>query len=178
MNNKRIIIWGILKRISIGLCILFAIYFFLGAPMMISGVSMDPNLHDKELAWIDKIRYLIYKPQRGEVVVFRFPGTRTDLYVKRIIGLPGEKIEIKNQQIYVNNEILQEIYLDENTIPLNFSSIKLGQNEFFVLGDNRDESNDSRIWGPLNQKFILGKLDFVFWPLGAKHFIFTPGYNI
>jgi len=99
MNPKRIIAWGILRRISISLCIIASFYFFIGSPMTISGSSMEPNFHNKEIGIIDKITYLFKEPQRGEIVVFRFPGTRTDLYIKRIIGLPFETIEIKNGKI-------------------------------------------------------------------------------
>jgi len=176
--KTKIILWGILKRISLGLMILISVYFFIGAPMIISGLSMQPNLDDREFAWINKFDSFIRPPKRGEIVVFRFPGTRKDLYVKRVIGLPKETVEIKNNKIYINSKLLSEIYLQEDTPNFNFSQITLGENEFFVLGDNRDASNDSRIWGPLSKKYIIGKLSFVFWPYFRKRILFTPQFNI
>jgi len=177
MKKIKIIVWGILKRISMGLSTIIFLYFFIGSPMMISGESMEPNFHDKELCWIDKITYLFSEPKRGDIVVFRFPGTRNDLYIKRIIGLPNETIEIKNNNIYINNKLLQEVYISGETPSKGFLKLKLKENEFFVLGDNRKESNDSRIWGPLDKKFIIGKLNFVFLPLSERGYIFPEGYN-
>ncbi len=178
MNKKTIIIWGIIKRISIGFSFLAFVYFFVGAPMAISGQSMYPNLENNEFAWIDRTSYFFQNPKRGEVVVFRFPGTRQDLYVKRVIGLPGETIEIKENKIYINNQLLGESYYQGEIPSFGFQKIKLGKDEYFVLGDNRPASNDSRIWGPLSKKFIIGKLSFVFWPLNRRRFIWVPLYNL
>lgn len=178
MSKINLIIWGILKKIGIGFSIILFCYFFIGAPMLISGASMSPNLHDKNGALINKFIYLFKKPTRGEIVVFRFPGTRSDLYVKRIIGLPGETVEIKNNAVYINNQILSETYIDQLTENLVYPKIILGENEYYVLGDNRAASNDSRTWGALDKKFIVGKLDLVFWPISKAKPLLNPGYNL
>lgn len=178
MNKANLIIWGILKKIAIGLSIILVGYFFIGAPMLVSGESMSPNLHDKYGALINKFIYFFKKPSRGEVVVFRFPGTRSDLYVKRIVGLPGETIAIKENAVFVNNKILAEIYIDQTTQSLVYPEITLGKDEYYVLGDNRGGSNDSRTWGALDKKFIIGKLDLVFWPPGKIQALINPGYNL
>lgn len=178
MSKKRIIIWGIVKRLSLGLSFLALIYFFVGAPMVISGQSMWPNFENNEFAWINRAKYFFQNPKRGEVVVFRFPGTRQDLYVKRVIGLPGEIVEIKENKIYINNQLLGESYYQGEIPNFGFQKLKLKENEYFVLGDNRPASNDSRIWGSLPKKFIIGKLSFVFWPLDRRRLVLTPLYNL
>jgi signal peptidase I len=177
MKKINLIIWGILKKISLGLIIILFCYFFVGAPMLVSGQSMYPNLHDRDGAMINKFIYMFKAPTRGDIVVFRFPGTRNDLYVKRIIGLPHETVEIENNNVYVNNNLIAETYIDQLTKNLIYSKITLGDNEYFVLGDNRGGSNDSRSWGALDKKFIIGKLDFMFWPLDRIKAIITPIYN-
>jgi len=178
MKKSNLIIWGFLKKIIIGLCFIIFFYFFIGAPMIISGSSMEPNFHDKNAALINKFWYLFKKPSRGEVVVFRFPGTRTDLYVKRIIGLPGETVEIKDNNVFIDNKLLAEPYINQDTQQIVYNKTILGDNEYFILGDNRGGSNDSRTWGVLEKKFIIGKLDLVFWPLSGKQALVTPLYNL
>ncbi len=178
MKKKTVLIWGILKRLSLGFSLLAFVYFFVGAPMVISGQSMWPSLRNGEFAWINRLEYFFKEPQRGDVIVFRFPGTRQELYVKRIIGLPGETVEIRQGKIYVNGQPLGESYYAGSTPALGFQKVKLGEKEYFVLGDNRPASNDSRIWGPLSKRFIIGKLNFVFWPLSRRRIIITPLYNL
>jgi len=138
---------------------------------------MDPNLSDGQWLLISKLNHYRRAPARGEIVVFHFPGTKEDKYIKRIIGLPGEKVEIKNGQVFIDDKKMFEGYLTENEQTEGQVSIKLGQGEYFVLGDNRDQSNDSRTWGALPKEEIIGQAVFVFYPFDQKKTIVVPGYH-
>jgi signal peptidase I len=108
-------------------------------------------------------RYAIHPPRRGEVIVFHFPRDPSKDFVKRVIGLPGEEVEILQGKVYINEQALTEPYLDR----LDTSRVgptRLREKEYFVLGDNRRSSNDSRIWGPVSETYVVGKVWFVYWP--------------
>jgi signal peptidase I len=108
-------------------------------------------------------RYAIHPPKRGEVIVFHFPRDPSKDFVKRVIGLPGEEVEILQGKVYINEQALTEPYLDR----LDTSRVgptRLREKEYFVLGDNRRSSNDSRIWGPVSETYVVGKVWFVYWP--------------
>lgn len=156
-------------------------------PHQVSGLSMEPNLHTNDYVLTDKISYRLGTPQRGDVVVFHAPpaahcpaGTGCD-FIKRVMGLPGESIEVKNNAIYVNGTKLEEPYLpsDTQTQANAFTSgrvVTLGQDEYFVVGDNRTNSSDSRSWGPITSKNIVGRAFFRYWPLDGIHVIPKPAY--
>jgi signal peptidase I len=108
-------------------------------------------------------RYAIHPPKRGEVIVFHFPRDPSKDFVKRVIGLPGEEVEIRQGKVYINGQALTEPYLDrlDNS---RVGPMRLREKEYFVLGDNRRSSNDSRIWGPVSETYVVGKVWFVYWP--------------
>ncbi len=144
----------------------------------VRGSSMEPTLHNGQYLVVSKISYLLNKPQRGDIVVFVSPyGTGED-YIKRIIGLPGERVEVRDGAVWINGYRLDEPYLNSG-IPYT-GAWSLGPDEYFVLGDNRANSNDSHTWGPLPRKNIIGKAWLCYWPpqywgLVTHHSLPSPG---
>lgn len=170
----------IAKVLLISLAIVLPIRYFLAQPFIVRGASMEPNFENREYLIVDEASYYFRDPRRGEPIVFRYPKDPRQFFIKRIIGLPGERVEIKNGQIRIINQdfpdgfILQEPYL----VPLGRLtyldvSEDLGPDQFFVLGDNRDASSDSRVWGPLDKRFITGRAAFRAWP--PRQFGFIAG---
>ncbi len=164
------------QTVVVVLSIFLILYLFIMQPHQVNGLSMYPNFDNGEYLLTDKISYKTGTPQRGDVVVFHAPetaqcpqGTGCD-FIKRIIAVPGETIEVKNNGYYINGEKLVEPYIpDENyTRPGAYTqgrAITLGPNEYFVSGDNRPHSSDSRAWGPITPKEIVGKAFFRYWPI-------------
>lgn len=171
-------IWELAKVIIISLAIIIPVRVFLVQPFFVRGASMEPNFRDGQYLIINEINYRFSAPLRGDVVVFRYPQDPSQYYIKRIIGLPKEKLEIKDSQIFIyNKESPAGILLDESEyIPRKGSTsgtleISLGEDEYFVLGDNRVHSSDSRRWGPLPRKYIVGRAWIRAWPFNqAKIF--------
>jgi len=155
-----------IKLAAMALVIIVPVRYFLIQPFYVKGASMEPNFHNYEYLIIDELTYRFNNPLRGEIVVFRYPRDPQEHFIKRIIGLPGESVQIKNNHVYIyNNEhpegfILNETYLDANefTIANNENKLTLEADEYFVLGDNRDASQDSRVFGAVNRSFITGKV--------------------
>jgi signal peptidase I len=127
------------------------------------GSSMEPNLHDGQHLIIDKLSYRLHPPERGDIVVFHFPHDPSRDYIKRIIGLPGETVEIREGQVYINGKLLGESY---SVNPGSYSSkaVEVPEGSLFVLGDNRNNSSDSHTWGTLPQGQIVGKSWLSYWP--------------
>lgn len=172
--------WETAKIIIIALVIIIPIRYFVIQPFFVKGESMIPNFNDGEYLIIDEISYRFSDPNRGDVIVFRFPENPSQFFIKRIIGLPGEKIVIENGEVIITNKKnptgfeLEETYLIETTP--GSVEIKLDLNEYFVLGDNRDSSSDSRRWGPLAEHFIIGRAWLRAWPITRAASISTPNY--
>ena len=163
-----------LKILIIALIIVIPIRTFLFQPFIVKGSSMEPNYRSGDYLIIDELSYRLRDPQRGEVIVFEYPLDPTSKYIKRIIGLPGETIEINDGKIFIKkdeNEFVvdESIYLSESdlekwTINNNKDPITLKENEYFVMGDNRNYSSDSRRWGVLPRENITGRMMFRFSP--------------
>jgi signal peptidase I len=135
----------------------------------IDGMSMEPNLHNQELVLVDKWSYHFNQPERGDVIVFVAPPNPAQDYIKRIIGLPGDVITIKDTQVIVNGTALDETYIDPHRQGNPFaptSNLVVPQGAYFVLGDNRGGSSDSRDWGCVPQGNVIGRAALVYWPLG------------
>jgi len=173
MKKFFLFVWEIAKVVCISLAIILPVRYYLIQPFYVKGASMEPNFHDHEYLIIDEISYRFKAPERGQVIVFRYPRDPQEYFIKRIIALPGEEVQIKDGRVKVFNAanpegfILQERYLpaDLNTINTDENKITLLDNEYFVLGDNRNASKDSRSFGALNKSFITGKILFRGWPL-------------
>ena len=128
----------------------------------IEGSSMEPSMHNEQYVLVDKVSYQISQPQRGDVIVFNYPKATERDFIKRIIGLPGETVHVTGGVVYVNNVPLNEPYI---SAPPNYESeLTLGPDEYYVLGDNRNSSSDTHIWGPLEYKYFVGRAVLVYWP--------------
>ena len=157
-----------LKILLIALAIVIPIRMLLFQPFMVRGASMEPNYHSSDYLIIDELSYRLRDPQRGEVIVFQYPLDPSYRYIKRIIGLPNETIEIKNGEVYISRageeaqKIDESLYLSSKTQEdwknTNYSPLTLKENEYFVMGDNRNNSSDSRVWGVLPTKNITGRV--------------------
>ncbi len=177
-------IWDLLEVVIVSAVVVLPIRYFLVQPFFVQGQSMEPNFHDSDYLIIDELSYRLREPQRGEVVVFKFPQDTSQYYIKRIIGLPGEILEIEENKITVFNQnfagglVLREEYLDGNDrqVDLGKTRIILKENEFYVLGDNRRASYDSRRWGVLPRGDIIGRVWIRAWPVNAAQAFSAPAY--
>lgn len=170
--------------------VVFAIAFFLFLyllvfqPHKIKGASMDPNFKDAEYLLTDKVSYRFGEPQRGDVIVFKAPGLEGEEFIKRIIGLPKEKISIKENRVYINGNILEEKYLTSDkytgggTFLSDAKEIVIPEGSYFVMGDNRPHSSDSRSWGFVPREDINGKAWFVYWPISEMGTVKATNYNL
>jgi len=159
----REVIETILLTVLMFLVIRFAVQNF-----NIEGTSMEPSLHNQELILVDKWTYLFRPPARGDVIVFVAPPNPSQDYIKRVIGLPGDTITIMNTTVIVDGVTLNESYVSPNNQCNEYAPIinrHVPPNEYFVLGDNRAGSDDSRHWGFVPRKNIIGRAAFVYWPL-------------
>lgn len=175
-------VWEIIKIAILALAIILPVRYFIAQPFFVKGASMEPSFEDGNYLIINEISYRFAPSQRGEVVVFRFPEDPKQFFIKRIIGLPDETVEIRNSRVIISNEeeplgfVLDESkYLKPEEITEGSLKIKLGKDEYFVLGDNRLHSSDSRRWGILPRRFIIGKVFVRAWPLDEiKYFQQVP----
>lgn len=133
-------------------------YFFLTV-LVVRGKSMLPNFSDGEVLMINKISYRYAPPSRGDVVAMYWPGETQKRFIKRIVGLPGETITVGNGRVYINDVLLDESYLDPTTVTTTELTRTLQSGEYFVFGDNRAVSSDSRAWGPVPKSFLIGKIN-------------------
>jgi len=182
MKNFFLYIWEVIKIVVLASLIVIPIRLFIFQPFFVKGQSMEPNFENGDYLIVDELSYRFKDPQRGEVVVFKYPNDISQRYIKRIIGLPGETIEIKDGKIEVFNQqsekVLKETsYLPQGTFTSGDMSIILKEGEYFVLGDNRFASADSRRWGPLPQKDIIGRVFFRAWPLATLAKFEVPVYE-
>lgn len=170
------------ETIIFSLIIFLVAYTLLGQPHRVEGDSMLPTFENGELIITDKITYKFRPPKRGEVIVFAAPPNQQKDYIKRIIGLPGETITISNGDVLINNQKLTENYIHESTRISFGSFIKEGEtkiippNNYFVMGDNRSISFDSREWGFLDKENIIGKAWLIYWPITKFSFVKNAVY--
>jgi signal peptidase I len=146
----------------------------------IDGMSMEPSLHNQELILVDKWSYLFHAPARGDVVVFVAPPNPAQDYIKRVVGLPGDVITVQNTAVYVNGKKLTEAYVEPhhqgNPYP-SFTNRVVPQGAYFVMGDNRGGSSDSRDWGCVPQKNLIGRAAVVYWPLAQDNNGLLPNFS-
>ncbi len=145
------------------LLLALTVHLFLAQATVVFGQSMEPNLSAHQRLIIDKISYRFRPPQRDDIVVLKIPSM-DELLVKRIVALPGEKVAIQNGTVYINDLPLPEPFLDDHSNQ-SMEPIILGPLDYFVLGDNRGNSNDSRVFGPIKRDYILGRVWLRYWPL-------------
>jgi signal peptidase I len=155
-----------LRDLVISLAISAFIIIFLYQPVKVEGTSMMPSLVDQERIFVNKFVYRLEPIERGDIVVFRYPYDPSKSYIKRVIGMAGDRIRINSGQVYVNGEALDESYVPaEYTDSRSSPEAVVPANSYFVLGDHRSMSDDSRNFGPVNQSFIYGKAVFGYWPM-------------
>lgn len=168
-------LWTESLRLARDIFLIIVVFILFGVfavqPVVVEGTSMLPQLHDGERLLVNKLVYYKFKSvswghlERGDIVVFWFPNDPDKSYVKRIIGLPGESVEVQNGRVHINGAELAEDYLDtehNKSLP-SFPPKRVDEHHYFVMGDNRDNSSDSRYWGLVPEKYIYGKAFFRYW---------------
>ncbi len=163
-------LFDILESVVVALAIFVVIYLYFYQPHQVKGASMEPNFHDGEYILTNKYEYRFADPQRGDVIVFKSPQNPDIDYIKRIIAIPGDKVKLVNNAYYVNEVKLVEAYIANNLYTYNGAFLKEGQevtvptNKYFVSGDNRPRSSDSREWGFIERSSIIGKSQLRYYP--------------
>lgn len=176
-------LWDLSKVIVLALVLVVTIRLFVFQPFVVSGNSMEPTFNNGDYLIIDEISYLFSEPQRGDVVVLRFPKDESQFFIKRIIGLPGERVEISQNRVKIYSTaesealVLNENYLASGTVTAGNETKVLRTDEYFVLGDNRPASSDSRIWGVLPRKDIIGKVWLRVLPFSQYSVFHKPSYQ-
>ena len=166
MSFKKIssFLWETAKLVLISLIIIVPLRYFVIQPFFVLGASMEPTFDNNDYLIIDELSYELGDPKRGDVVVFKYPYDTSQYYIKRIIGLPGEIVEFKDGRVMIKNKdnpdgfFVDEPYLENAKETFGGGPVTLGYNEYFVLGDNRVASSDSRRWGALKTEFMVGKV--------------------
>ena len=150
-----------LETILLSLLLFLAINA-ISARIRVDGYSMEPTLHSGEYVIVNKVSYRLGEPAIGDIIVFHFPRKPDQEYIKRVIGLPGDQVRITEGQVYVNDALLQESYI--NADPAYSGSWTVPDGQYFVLGDNRNNSSDSHNWGFVPYDYVIGRAVFVYWP--------------
>lgn len=190
-RNSAMFVWDFLKVIIIALIIILPVRYLVFQPFIVSGSSMEPNFSNGQYLIIDEISYRLGEPKRGDVIVIKYPKDRKQFFIKRIIGMPGETVSVDNGRVTIINDqnkdgvTLDESYLPSQglTFPHNTSivggkkTITLKDNEYFMMGDNRLASSDSRDWGPLERKDMIGKVFVRVLPLSEFSKFNGPVYS-
>lgn len=178
-NALRVELRSWLRDCLVALGLALVIIVFLYQPVRVEGTSMSPLLTDQERIFINKYVYRFEPVQRGDVVVFWYPLDRSKSFIKRVVGLPGELIEIRYGRVYVNGRLLPEPY-----VPARFADsssylpVVVPEEHYFVLGDHRNSSNDSRVFGAVHQRYIYGKAVFAYWPVERFGLLPTNGVDV
>ncbi len=172
----------ILEVIVFAVGIFFFVYLLIMRPHKIKGASMHPNFPDSEYLLTEKVDYYLHEPVRGDVIVFKPPVSEDDEFIKRIIGLPGESVRVSGGRVYINDKILKESYLKpevftgDGTFLPEGEGFTVPEGQYFVMGDNRPHSSDSRAWGPISKKSISGRAWLIYWPPGSTGFVKKVSY--
>lgn len=172
----------LLEVVVFAVAIFLFLYLLVLQPHKIKGASMEPNFPNGEYLLTDKVTYRFGEPKRGDVIVFKAPGAEGDEYIKRIIGLPGEGVSVRNGRVYINGKEIKETYIPDinptyggNFLPEN-TSFTVPEGSYFVLGDNRLHSSDSRSFGPVTRDKITGRAWLVYWPPKNAGVLAKTGY--
>lgn len=172
-------VWETLRMVAISLVIILPIRYYVVQPFFVKGSSMVPNFHTQEYILVDRWTYHFGRPNRGDVIVFRYPGNPKEFYIKRILGLPGESVLVGNNSVVVYNErfpdgfaVAEQSYLPASNPTYCGANttfcgrkVEVKEDEYFVLGDNREHSSDSRVFGPVHKSYIAGIAWLRLWPL-------------
>lgn len=180
-----IFIVELIKIVVICLVIVIPVRYFLVQPFYVKGASMEPSFYDHEYLIIDEITYRFRHPQRGEIVVFKYPRDTRQYFIKRIVALPGERISIADSKVVIYNhlwpkgrELDESDYLSAGMTTAGLVNLQLGDDQYFVLGDNRHSSLDSRVFGAVPRKNIVGRTWLRGWPINRADHFALPEYNL
>jgi signal peptidase I len=161
----------VLETVLPAILIALLINVFVGQATRVEGQSMEPNLHSEQRLVVEKLSYRFHGPQRFDIVVLKMPSQGEELLIKRVVGLPGETVEIRDGQVYINGEPLEEPYTEEKTQPGVHGKVTVPPLHIFVLGDNRDRSNDSRSFGAVAIDNVVGRAWLSYWPPNQLGFV-------
>jgi signal peptidase I len=176
-------LWEMLQIVIVATLIIAPIRYFLVQPFYVKGASMEPSFFDGEYLLINEIGYRIDEPKRGDVVVFKYPHDTKEYFIKRIIGMPGDSVDVQNGKVIITNPenpagaVLNEEYLDQ-FVTMGDEHIVLNPDEYYLLGDNRSASMDSRSFGPVKRKYFVGKVWFRGLPLSNFWVFESPIYDL
>ncbi len=172
----------IIEVFVVSMSVFIVVYLFLMQPHQVKGNSMFPTFHDGEYLMTDKVTYKTRMPKRGDVIVFKAPVNEDFDFIKRVIGEPGDRVMVKNNRVFINGKELKEEYLppEYTTKASNYlqegQEVTVSEGTIFAFGDNRGHSSDSREWGPVPYKNIIGRAFFRYWPLNKAGIITNPTY--
>jgi signal peptidase I len=162
-NDKNAILDDIIKFALIALLIVVPLRWFIAQPFVVRGASMEPVFENGEYLIVDQLTYRFEEPERGDVIILRYPKDPSVFFIKRIIGLPGETVELQGKRVIIRNGVSEEplmfdqSFIEEDRMRDEYGTYALGEGEYFVMGDNRTESSDSRAWGSLPRENIIGR---------------------
>jgi signal peptidase I len=190
LNSKSLLVKAVgffvemAQVVVFSLMIIIPVRYFLIQPFYVKGASMEPSFYENEYLIIDEFSYRFREPERGEVVVFRYPLDKEQYFIKRIIAMPGEHIEISDGKITLKNSeypdgfvLNEDLYLPSDIFTSGEREIDLGDNEYFLLGDHRSASMDSRVFGPVDKSLIIGRVLLRGWPIDRLGLISRPAYS-
>ncbi len=183
MKSFFLFVLDLAKIFLVALVIFGSVRYFLVKPFFVKGASMEPNYDDGQYLVINEISYRLSPPQRGDVIVFKYPLDPSQYYIKRIIGLPGETVEVAGGKVIIYSQqhpdgqaLNESEYLNKDIFTPFEGRQKLSADEYFVMGDNRSASYDSRKWGPVKKELIIGKVWLRAWPFGTAKVMEAPSY--
>ncbi len=169
--------WARDLLLAVGLAVVIIIFLY--QPVKVEGTSMTPLLSDQERIFINKFVYRFEPIERGDVVVFWYPLDRSKSFIKRVVGLPGETVEIRAGRVYVDGQRLPEPYVPSQLADASTSGpVRVPPEQYFVMGDHRSSSNDSRVFGPVPNRYIYGKAVFAYWPVDRFGSIMASADNV
>ena len=183
MKNFIASLLEVLEIALIAIVTVFIVRSFLLQPFLVNGASMEPNFSNGDYLLVDELTYRLRSPERGEVIVFRYPGDESTYYIKRIVGLPGERVVFEKEGIRVfNDKNPSGFTLDETYLPASSKyadkEFLLSSSQYFVMGDNRSYSFDSRSWGPLDKRELIGLVRARLWPVTKASLFEKPEYGV
>jgi signal peptidase I len=170
------LVYEILETIVLAAIIWLAVNFAT-ARFIVEGSSMEPNFHTGQMLIVSKLAYKLSTPQRGDVIVFQYPGNPVDDYIKRVIGIPGDTVDIQSGRVSINGHAIPEPYLAADAGEMYQGKWTVPEGSYFVMGDNRSHSSDSRSWGMLSKEFIIGKAWVSYWPPKLWGFVPQVSYS-
>lgn len=169
--------WEVIEVLAVALVSFFLIRTLVVQPFVVNGPSMEPTFYSDQYVLVDELTYRLREPQRGEIIVFRNPRNEEEFYIKRIIGLPGEKVTVTNNEVDINGKKINESYINVKNGVTGQKDFTLKSDEYFVMGDNRPQSFDSRSWGPLEKNEIIGMVRLRFLPFKTLKLFEDPNYT-